>query len=99
MRKPPFVSHYLVLYDLIKGVDVRQYSDNIRYLCSRIENVKCDLVKKGLKFDEEARAESKFASYKPYILKKDATNLAKAEQLLKRYGTDEVLQFIAGKTA
>ncbi len=99
MKKPAFVSHYLVTRDLIDGVDVRQYSDNIVYLTARIENVKCDLVKEGLRFDEEARAESRYANYKPYVLETDAANMARAEQLLKRYGTDEVLQFLEGKTA
>lgn len=99
MRKPAFVSHYLVLHDLIDGIDVRQYSDRIRYLCARIENIKLDLVKEGLRFDEEATAETKYVHYKPYILERDAVNMALAEQLLKRYGTEEVLQFLEGMAA
>ena len=100
MRKPAYVSHYLVLRDLIEGIDVRQYSDSIVYLTSRIENIKNDLKNKdGLRFDEDARAESKYAHYKQYVLERDAANMALAEQLLKRYGTDKVLRFLEGAAA
>ena len=99
MKKPAFLSHYLVLRDLIDSVDVRQYSDSVHYLTARIENVKHDLVKAGLRFDEMARAESRYANYKPYILERDAANMALADQLLKHYGTDEVLRFLEGTAA
>ena len=32
LKKPPYTSRYLVLRDLIAGVDVRQYSDVVHYL-------------------------------------------------------------------
>lgn len=99
MKKPAYVSHYLVLRDLIDRVDVRQFNDSVHYLCSRIENVKRALVKAGVRFDEKARAESKYAHYKQYVLERDAANMALAEQLLKRYGTDEVLRFLEGTAA
>ena len=40
IKKPPFLSHYLVLRDLIDGVDVRSKNDSIFYFTSRIENIK-----------------------------------------------------------
>ena len=93
MKKPPYISHYLVLRDLLNGVDVRQYSDSVHYLTSRIENIKNDLVKQGLEFDEAAIAKSKYSHYKPYILIRTEENLKRAEKLLKRYGTANVLRF------
>jgi len=94
MRKPAYISHYLVLRDLIDGVDVRRNSDTIVYLCSRIENVKCDLIKEGLRFDEEVRTNSTYSIYKPYILDRDDDNMKLAEKLLRRYATDKVMYFI-----
>ncbi len=94
MKKPPYTSHYLVLNDLIKGIDVRQHSDSVFYLCGRIENIKNDLVKEGLRFDEEAIAYSKYSHYKPYILKTNKENIKHAEELLKRYATPQVLAFL-----
>ena len=97
MKKPKHISHYLVLTDLLNNVDVRQYSDIIVYLTSRIENIKVDLVKSGIEFLEDISKESRFSHYKPYILKPTADNLAKAKELLKRYATDEVLTFLEQK--
>ena len=94
MKKPPFISHYLVLRDLIQGIDVRQYSDSIHYLTSRIENIKNDLVKQGLEFDETAIAKSKYSHYKPYVLIRTEENMKRAEKLLKRYGTMNILRFL-----
>lgn len=94
MSKPHFTSHYLVLNDLIKGVDVRQHSDSVVYLCSRIENVKNDLVKQGLQFDEDAIAKSRYSHYKPYVLKTDRENMELAEEILKKYSTAKVLAFL-----
>ena len=94
MSKPPYASHYLVLKDLIQGVDVRQHSDSIVYLCSRIENIKNDLIKQGLRFDEEAVAYSKYSYYKPYVLINDEANMKLANTLLERYGTEKVLRFL-----
>lgn len=94
MSKPHFVSHYLVLRDLINGVDVRQFSDRVHYLCARIENVKNDLVKQGLQFDDEAIAQSQYSFYKPYVLIQSKSNMERAKALLKKYGSDEVIRFL-----
>ena len=97
MKKPPYVSHYLVLKDLLAGVDVRRYSDTVVYLTSRIENIKCELVKNGVSFIEDISRESNYAHYKPYILQPTADNLNRAKELLERYKTDEVINFLADK--
>lgn len=94
-KKPNYISHYLVLRDLIAGIDVRAVSDSIHYLTSRIENIKCDFVSEGILFDEEAAAESKFSSYKPYVLIRTESNIANAKKLLERYSTEAVLNFLA----
>ena len=94
MKKPSFISHYLVLRDLIKGENVRQYNDNIVYLTSRIENVKADLKETGLRFDERATAFGTYASYKPYILIDDTDNMKLAEALLEKYSTPKVKAFL-----
>lgn len=95
MSKPKFISHYLVLIDLIKGVDVRKHSDSIVYLTSRIENIKNSFVNEGLLFDEKAQVKSKFSYYKPYVLVKDESNINNAIKLLDKYGTDKVLNFLS----
>ena len=97
MRKPPYVSHYLVLSDLLNNVDVRQYSDRIVYLTSRIENIKTALKKDGLEFIEDASKDSRYSHYKPYILEPTVNNLNNAKKLLKRYATDGVLSFLEDK--
>ena len=97
MKKPPYVSHYLVLKDLLDGVDVRQYSDAVVYLTARIENIKCDLVKQGISFIEDISKESRYAHYKPYILLPTADNINRAKELLELYSTDEVIEFLADK--
>jgi len=94
MKKPPYVSHYLVLKDLIDGVDVRQYSDIVVYLTSRIENIKVDLVKNGIKFIEDITKASKYSIYKPYILYPSLENINNAKKILELYKTDEVLKFL-----
>lgn len=58
MKKPSYVSHYLVLSDLIKGIDVREKVDFICYLTSRIENIKADLVKEGIEFQDDISAKN-----------------------------------------
>jgi len=93
MSKPPFVSHFLVLRDLVQGIDPRQYSDKVRYLTSRIENIKCDLVGRGLEFREETK-KSSHSFYKPYYLKETAENMELAEQLLEEYYTKKVKVFL-----
>ncbi len=97
MKKPPFISHYLVLNDLLNGVNVRQYNDTVVYLTSRIENIKCDLVKSGIEFVEDITKESRFTHYKPYVLLQTAENISKARKLLEHYKTDEVVKFLEEK--
>lgn len=97
MKKPSYVSHYLVLKDLLQNIDVRIHSDVIVYFTSRIENIKVDLVKSGIKFIEDVSKESRYSHYKPYILYPTKENLDNAEKLLKRYETDEVLSFLENK--
>ena len=97
-KKPKFISHYLVLRDLLAGKDPRQYSDVHRYLTSRIENIKCDFVRKhGLKFDETAQAHTTYAHYKPYILLRDKENIKRAKKLLAALETDEIKRFLGLK--
>lgn len=93
-NKPPFVSHYLILIDLLSGKDVRMYSDNIYYLTSRIENIKLYLAKQGLEFIEDVKKETSYSYYKPYILVPSDSNITKAKELLERYRTKEVLDFL-----
>ncbi|WP_309499701.1 hypothetical protein [Sulfurovum sp.] len=92
--KPAFVSHYLVLRDLIDGVDVRQYSDSVVYLTSRIENIKNYLVKCGLRFDDDAVAYSRYSYYKPYVLMQDQENIELAKSILESFKTEKVMQFL-----
>ncbi len=93
-KKPAYISHYLVLRDLIEGVDVRQYSDSVRYLTSRIENIKNDLVKRGLRFDDDAVAYSTYSHYKPYVLVQDSENIELAKTILESFKTEKVMQFL-----
>ncbi len=96
--KPKYISHYLVLKDLIDGVDVRKYSDNIVYLCSRIENIKNDLKNRGLHFDETAVSSSRYSHYKPYILMQDKNNIELAKTILEELKTDKIITFIESAT-
>jgi hypothetical protein len=92
--KPSFLSHYLVLKDLIDGIDVRKYPDTIHYNTSRIENIKNDLSNKGILFDEDAKASSRFSYYKPYIIIRTKDNLELAKEILNQYETKKVLEFL-----
>ena len=94
IKKPPFISHYLVLRDLIDGVDVRSKNDNIFYFTSRIENIKLYLKEIGLQFDENAKAYSTFSDYKPYVLMQNESNIKKAYEILDRFESKEILEFI-----
>ena len=94
MGKPNFISHYLVLRDLINGIDVRQHSDSLVYLTSRIENIKNDLVKRGLRFDDDAVAYSRYSYYKPYVLIQDQENMELAKAILESFETEKVMQFL-----
>jgi hypothetical protein len=97
MKKPPYISHYLILTDLLKGEDVRAKSDVLFYLTSRIENVKYDLAKKGLEFEEEAVKKSEFSHYKPYLLKPTPQNIQRAKELRESYKNDDLLEFLEQK--
>ena len=97
MKKPPYISHYLVLKDLIAGIDVRAKSDTIFYLTSRIENIKVDLVKDSIEFIEDISKKTTYSHYKPYLLVPSESNLNKAKKVLKRYETKKVLDFISRK--
>lgn len=97
MKKPPYISHYLVLKDLIAGIDVREKSDILFYLTSRIENIKVDLVKEGIEFIEDISKETTYSYYKPYLLVPSEININKAKRVLKRYETKKVLDFISKK--
>ena len=94
IKKPPFISHYLVLRDLIDGIDVRSKNDSIFYFTSRIENIKLYLKEIGLEFDENAKAYSTFSDYKPYVLMQNETNIKKAYEILDRFESKEILDFI-----
>ncbi len=96
-KKPINVSKYLVLKDLINGVDVRSKVDFIHYLTSRIENVKCDLANEGLEFQESVLSYTSYSHYKPYLLVPSVGNIKKAEQLLKKYETKEILEFLSNR--
>jgi len=95
-KKPNFTAHYLVLVDLINGIDVRAKVDFIHYLTSRIENIKCDLKNiYGLRFDETAKTYTKYSWYKPYILIDDEENMRLAHTLLnEKYGAEKVKEFL-----
>ena len=93
-KKPPFVSHYLVLRDLIDGIDPRSKNDNIFYFTSRVENIKLYFKEMGLEFDENAKAYSTFSDYKPYILIQNESNIKKAYSLLEQLETKEILEFL-----
>ena len=94
IKKPPFISHYLVLRDLIDGIDPRSKNDNIFYFTSRIENIKLYLKEIGLQFDENAKAYSTFSDYKPYVLIQNELNIKRAYEILDRFESKEILEFI-----
>ena len=94
IKKPPFISHYLVLRDLIDGIDVRSKNDSIFYFTSRIENIKLYLKEIGLQFDENAKAYSTFSDYKPYVLIQNESNIKRAYVILDRFESKEILEFI-----
>lgn len=97
MKKPHYISHYLVLKDLIKGIDVREKNDVIFYLTSRIENIKSQLKKEGIEFIEDISKETSFSTYKPYLLIPSESNILRAKTLLEKYSTDEILNFLEQK--
>ncbi len=94
MKKPPYVSHYLVLKDLIDGIDVRIYNSRIKYYVGRIENIKLEFSDNGLIFEDE-RVPTKYSNYKPYVLIGNKENIQRAKELLDRYTTKQVLDFLS----
>lgn len=83
MKKPSYISHYLVLKDLIDGKDVREKNDVIFYLTSRIENIKW-IQQNVIEFIEDISKETSYSYYKPYMLKASESNILKAKKLLER---------------
>ena len=94
MKKPPYISHYLVLLDLINGINVKEKVDSIYYLCSRIENIKSDLKKEGIEFLEDEYKETVYSRYKLYVLAPNKKNIDKAKNLLEQYSTNEITNFL-----
>jgi len=94
MKKPKYLSHYLVLKDLLDGIDVRTKNDATTYYTSRIENIKSDLIKRGIKFKENISKASRYSTYKPYILCKNEENILKAKEVLNTFRTNEILYFL-----
>ena len=75
-------------------VDVRSKNDSIFYFTSRIENIKLYLKEIGLQFDENAKAYSTFSDYKPYVLIQNESNIKRAYELLEKFETKEILEFL-----
>lgn len=93
--KPPYISHYLFLRDLIHKGSVSSIDDKREYLTSRLSNVKLDLKKRGLKFVEDIEYKnSKYATYKPYKLIPSEANIAKAKEVLESLGTVKIKEFL-----
>jgi len=97
IKKPKYISHYLVLSDLLEGIDVRAKNDAIFYHTSRIENIKLNLAKRGILFLENISKKSRYSTYKPYILLPTSGNINKAKELLTQFNTDEVIEFLNEK--
>lgn len=95
MRKPPLISHYLLLRDLLAGVDVRQKDERGDYLTSRLSNIKLDLKSEGIEFEEGVTHKSKYSHYKEYKLQNTPSNMQRAEEVLKKYETKAVKDFLA----
>lgn len=96
-KKPKSISKYLVLKDLIEGIDVRAKVDFIYYLTSRIENIKSELVNEGIEFQEDVTKYTTYSHYKPYLLVPSISNIRRAEALLNRYETKEILEFLSNR--
>lgn len=94
-KKPINIAKYLVLKDLIYGVDVRAKVDFIWYLTSRIENIKNELKKEGLEFQEEITKHTAYSYYKPYLLVQSISNMRNAKELLNKYESKEILEFLS----
>ena len=94
IKKPPFISHYLVLRDLIDGIDVRSKNVSIFYFTFILVNIKLYLKEMGLQFDENAKAYSTFSDYKPYVLIQNESNIKRAYELLEKFESKEILEFL-----
>lgn len=96
MKKPPYITHYLFLRDLIALDEVCSLEDKKIYLTSRLSNTKLDLKERGLEFVEDIEYNnSKYATYKPYKLLQTKENLERAKKVLASYETPKVLEFVA----
>lgn len=96
MKKPPYISHYLVLRDLLNGVNVKNVP-SIHYLCSSIRNIKYDIKKEDIEFLENKYMETTYSHYKLYLLVPTEENIKKSKSLLKKYATKEVIAFLKEK--
>lgn len=95
MRKPPFISHYLLLRDLLDGVDVRQKDERGNYLTSRLANIKLDLTREGIEFEDGVTSKSKYSYFKEYKLIQTPSNLQRAKEVLTKYETKAIKDFLA----
>ncbi len=84
MRKPPHLSHYLIITSLINEEPVSTKDSQLFYT-SRIENIITEFRDAGLLFKEDAKATSKYSWYKPYILVQSDENLLNAIALQNSY--------------
>lgn len=84
MKKPKYLSHYLILTALINDETVST-TDTKAFYTSRIENIITAFRDEGILFQEDAKAISKYSWYKPYILVKTDENLQNAIALQNQY--------------
>lgn len=77
MKKPKYLSHYLIITALINDETVST-TDTKAFYTSRIENIITAFRDEGILFQEDAKAISKYSWYKPYILVKTDENLQNA---------------------
>lgn len=93
MKKPAFLSHFLVLQDLINGMDVKASLERERYYTSRLANIIMNLRDDGILFEEDAKETTLYSWYKPYRMIKNEANIQRAKDVLKRYSSDAVESF------
>lgn len=84
MKKPKYLSHYLIITALINDEPVSTADSQIFYT-ARIENIISEFRDEGILFQEDAKATSKYSWYKPYILVQSDENLLNAIALQNSY--------------
>jgi UDP:flavonoid glycosyltransferase YjiC (YdhE family) len=84
MKKPPFISHFLVIEDLKHRVDIST-TDGAVYFCRRLENIFSEFRKEGVIFNEHNYTSSKFSNYKIYQIIYTPDNLNRLLELQKQY--------------